>query len=40
MRARLLQLTNNNIGAVAVDEYMPLGIVTVTYPGGADVCGC
>lgn len=25
---KVIQLTNNNVGAVAADEYMPLGIVT------------
>lgn len=36
MKARLLQLTNNNIGAIATDGNMPLGVTTVIYPG----CDC
>lgn len=33
MKAKLLQLTNNEIGAIAVNGYIPLGTITVTYPG-------
>jgi lipid A disaccharide synthetase len=36
MKARLLQLTNNSIGAIATNINMPLGVVTVVYPG----CDC
>ena len=32
MSAKLLQLTNSGIGAVAVDGFMPLGITTVSFP--------
>jgi hypothetical protein len=38
MRAKLLQLTNNSIGEVAVNGYMPLGVITVTYPGNYNNC--
>jgi hypothetical protein len=37
MKAKLLQLTNNSIGTIATNEYMPFGVITVTYP-GYDVC--
>jgi hypothetical protein len=37
MSAKLIQLTNSNIGAIAVNANMPLGITTVIYP---DCCGC
>lgn len=30
--ARILQLTNSTIGAVATNANMPLGVVTVVYP--------
>lgn len=30
--ARILQLTNSVIGAVATNAYMPLGVATVIYP--------
>ena len=33
MKAKLLQLTNMNIGAIVTDSFMPLGIRTVTFPG-------
>ena len=32
MSAKLLQLTNPSIGAVAVNGLMPLGVTTVVYP--------
>jgi hypothetical protein len=32
MSAKLLQLTNSGIGAVAADGFMPLGITTVSFP--------
>ena len=37
MKAKLLQLTNNVIGAIETNGYMPFGVITVTYP-GYDVC--
>ena len=39
MKAKLLQLTNNVIGAIVANGYMPLGTITVTYP-GYDTCPC
>ena len=38
MKARLLQLTNTNIGAIATDANMPLGVITVVYPGYDNQC--
>lgn len=32
MDAKLIQLTNSAIGAVEVDSFMPLGIITTIYP--------
>ena len=32
MSANLIQLTNTGIGAVAVDGFMPLGVITTVYP--------
>jgi hypothetical protein len=29
---KLIQLTNNTIGAVTVDSFIPLGVTTVVYP--------
>lgn len=39
MKARLLQLTNTNIGAIATNANMPLGVATVVYPGCDNQCG-
>lgn len=39
MKARLLQLTNANIGAIATNANMPLGVATVIYPGCDSQCG-
>ena len=39
MSAKLNQLTNTGIGAVAVDGFMPLGVTTVVYPSCSTVCG-
>jgi hypothetical protein len=36
--AKILQLTNSTIGAVAVNGNMPLGVTTVTYPFDVDNC--
>lgn len=36
--ARILQLTNTTIGAVATNSNMPLGVTTVVYP--YDVTNC
>jgi hypothetical protein len=36
--ARILQLTNSTIGAIAVNGNMPLGVVTVVYPFNTDNC--
>lgn len=38
MKARLLQLTNSSIGAIAANANMPLGVTTVVYPGSD--CSC
>lgn len=38
MKARLLQLTNMNIGAIATNGFMPLGVTTVVYPGCDSCC--
>jgi hypothetical protein len=36
---KLIQLTNNTIGAVTVDSFMPLGVTTVVYPSCPPTCG-
>jgi hypothetical protein len=36
--ARILQLTNSAIGAVAIDQNLPLGVITVRYP--FDISNC
>ncbi|MBO7158131.1 MAG: hypothetical protein J6W31_05965 [Clostridia bacterium] len=35
---RVIQLTNNNIGAVAIDDFLPLGGITRRIQGKEDCC--
>jgi hypothetical protein len=39
MSAKLLQLTNSVVGAVAANGFMPLGVTTVVYPSLSSSCG-
>jgi hypothetical protein len=39
MSAKLLQLTNGSVGAVATNGFMPLGVTTVIYPSCSTSCG-
>lgn len=39
MSANLIQLTNTGIGAVAVDGFMPLGVITTVYPNCSSMQG-
>ena len=38
MKYRVLQLTNTNIGAVAIDEFMPFGNITRKISSGNNCC--